>query len=51
MTPVRMTHPVHGATHVYDEIELKEREAKGWTVEIPAEVLEPKKRGRPRKEA
>lgn len=45
-----MSHPEHGFTHVYNDQELKERLAKGWTVvvsplereTVPAEAREEK---------
>jgi hypothetical protein len=30
---VRMVHPEHGATHVYDESELEKLKGFGWSVE------------------
>lgn len=45
---VRMTHPDHGATHVYSSAEQKAHEERGWKVDGEA-IEEPKPRGRPRK--
>lgn len=41
MFPLRMTHPEHGATHVYDSTEQARHEALGWKPEhAPAAVVE-----------
>jgi hypothetical protein len=39
MFPLRMTHVAHGATHVYNEQERKDHEARGWKVQTPEELL------------
>lgn len=47
MNPVRMTHPRHGAMHVYDEDQQQIHEKLGWKVQTEAElqeVLEAKRR-------
>ncbi len=51
---VRMTHPEHGAMHVYEQAEIEKHEKLGWQVEGKAPKAEvtaptPRKRGRPKK--
>ncbi len=60
--PILIEHPKHGKMHVYSPDELKKHESWGWFVvkpkeithvvqeETTEEVVEIKKRGRPRKE-
>lgn len=48
--PVRMVHEEHGAMHVYDQAQLERCAQRGWIVEEPVVVDQPKKkRGRPKK--
>lgn len=47
---VRMTHPEHGAMHVYNKEEFEKHVKLGWVSEEP-KPEEPKKRGRPKKVA
>lgn len=35
MYPLRITHPEHGAMHVYNEGELAAHRALGWAPEVP----------------
>lgn len=57
MTPVRMVHPLHGATHAYDQGEVERLKGYGWQPEEAPELVklpvleEPPKRkpGRPKK--
>lgn len=32
----RMVHPLHGATHAYDNSEIERLKGFGWAVEVPA---------------
>lgn len=52
MTPVRMVHEKHGATHAYDHAELERLKGYGWKPEdegVVHQQQEAPKRGRPRK--
>lgn len=49
MSPIRMIHPQHGATHVYDHGEVARLEKYGWAVDVPAEKPAPEKPAEPRK--
>lgn len=46
--PVRMTHPDHGAMHVYDTASVEKAQKRGWSLEDKTVEVE-KKRGRPKK--
>ena len=46
--PLRMTHPDHGAMHVYSEADMEKQMKRGWEPE-EQEVQEPKKKSRPKK--
>lgn len=48
---VRMVHPVHGATHAYDQGEVDRLKKLGWDVEKPAipTAADKRKPGRPPK--
>lgn len=41
MPAIRMTHPEHGATHVYSDTEQAEHVKHGWSVDAPAPAADP----------
>lgn len=43
---IRMTHPKHGATHVYSETDAVTHETWGWVREVP-EAAKPKEEAEP----